>query len=145
MEPSNLSVRIGTSLNDLLEECGGAAGKISKIIVGGPMMGIAQAGIDVPVIKGTSGVLFLSKDEARVFDETACIRCGKCVNTCPMSLMPLAYAKLVKKERWMELDDYNIEDCMECGSCAYACPSRIPLVQYVKTVKKELFYIRKRS
>ena len=143
-EPLNLSVRIGTSIKELLGECGSAINKISKVIMGGPMMGIAQAEIDTPVIKGTSGILFLSADEARHFNETACIRCGKCVNVCPMNLMPLSYARFVKKERWKELDSYNIDDCMECGSCAYICPARIPLVHYVKTGKRELFYMRKR-
>jgi electron transport complex protein RnfC len=81
----------------------------------------------------------LSEDEAGVFDEIACIRCGKCVNVCPMDLLPLAYAKFVKKERWEELNSYNIDDCMECGSCSYICPSRIPLIQYVKVGKRELF------
>ena len=101
-------------------------------------MGIAQYTLDIPIIKGTTGVLFLSKDEALSFDETTCIRCGKCVNACPMNLLPLAYAKLVKREKWNSLTSYNIEDCIECGSCSYSCPSRIPLVQYIKVGKKEL-------
>ncbi len=142
-EPSNLKVRIGTSIKDLLDECGGAVKEISKLIVGGPMMGIAQPTMDTPVIKGTTGVLFLSEDEARFFDETTCIKCGRCVDACPMNLLPSVYAKLVKKEKWEKLDDYNIDDCIECGACSYLCPGRIPLVQYVKTGKRELFYMRK--
>lgn len=142
-EPLNLNVRIGASVKDLLDECGGLRREISKVIVGGPMMGIAQCTLDIPVIKGTTGVLFLSEDEARVFDEIACIKCGRCVDTCPMNLLPLAYAKFVKKERWDELDNYNIDDCIECGACSYVCPGRIPLIQYVKVGKRELFYRRK--
>lgn len=142
-ESLNLNVRIGTSIKDLLDECGGLRRDISKVIVGGPMMGIAQCTLEVPVIKGTTGVLFLSEDEAVVFDEITCIKCGRCVNVCPMSLLPLAYAKLVKKEKWEELENYNIDDCMECGACSYVCPSRIPLIQYVKVGKRELFYRKK--
>jgi electron transport complex protein RnfC len=144
-KPLNLNVRIGTSVKDLLDECGGLNKDISKVIIGGPMMGIAQFTLDIPVIKGTTGVIFLSKDEARVSDETTCIRCGRCVDTCPMNLLPLVYGKFVKKDKWDELEKYNVEDCMECGSCAYACPSRVPIVQYVKVGKRELFYRKKGS
>ena len=138
-EPSNLKVRIGTSLKDLAEECGGLKKDIAKLIVGGPMMGIAQYTLDVPVIKGMSGVLFLSKEETRLFDEMPCVKCGRCVDSCPMDLLPYLYAKFVKKEKWDKLEGHNIDDCMECGSCAYVCPSRIPLVQYIKTGKRVLF------
>ncbi len=144
-EPLNLNVRIGTSVKELFNECGGAVKEISKVIVGGPMMGVAQPTMEIPVIKGTTGILFLSEDESRVFDEIACIRCGRCVNVCPMNLLPLVYAKLVKKDRWGDLENYNIDDCMECGACSYVCPSRVQLVQYVKTGKRELFYRRKGS
>ena len=143
MEPLNLNVRIGTSVKELLDECGGTVKEVSKVIVGGPMMGIAQPTMEIPVIKGTTGILFLSEDKARIFDEMACIRCGRCVDVCPMNLLPSMYVKFAKKERWQELDNYNIDDCIECGACAYVCPSRIPLVQYIKTGKRELFYGRK--
>jgi len=142
-EPVNMKVRIGTVIGELLEECGGPVRPVSKVIVGGPMMGAAQPGTDAPVTKGTTGVLFLSEKKARVFDEISCIKCGRCVDACPMNLLPLVYAKFVKKEKWDRLSRYNIDDCIECGSCAYVCPSRIPLVQYIKTGKRELFYIRK--
>lgn len=142
-DPLNLNVRIGTSVGELLDECGGTVKEISKVIVGGPMMGIAQPTMDIPVIKGTTGILFLSEKEARVFDEISCIRCGKCVNVCPMNLLPYLYVKFTKKEKWEDLNNYHISDCMECGACAYVCPSRIPLVQYIKTGKRELFYRRK--
>ena len=137
--PLNLNVRIGTSVKELVDECGGLRSTISKVVVGGPMMGIAQYTLDIPVIKGTTGILFLSKDEARVYDEIACIRCGRCVNVCPMNLLPFAYGKFVKKEKWEELQNYNIDDCIECGVCSYVCPSRIPLIQYAKVGKRELF------
>ncbi len=144
-EPLNIAVRIGTAVRQLVDdECGGFVRDVSKIIVGGPMMGIAQPTFDFPVIKGISGVLFLSERYAPVFDETACIRCGRCVNVCPMNLLPLVYAKLVKAQKWEQLKGYYIADCMECGSCAYVCPARIPLVQYVKTGKRELLKRQKK-
>jgi len=143
-EPLNLNVRIGTSVKDLLGECGGLKKDIAKLIVGGPMMGIAQYTLDIPVIKGISGILFLSRDEAYLFDEMPCVKCARCVNVCPMNLLPLVYGKFVKKESWDELEKYNIDDCMECGSCSYVCPSRIPLIQYIKVGKRELFDRRKR-
>lgn len=143
-EPLNLNVRIGASVRGLLEECGGLKKDIAKLIVGGPMMGIAQYTLDIPVIKGMSGILFLSGDAARIFDEMPCVKCARCVNACPMSLLPLVYGKFVKKEKWDELERYNIDDCMECGSCSYVCPSRIPLVQYIKVGKRELFNRKKK-
>ncbi|MBL7071855.1 MAG: electron transport complex subunit RsxC [Candidatus Omnitrophica bacterium] len=142
-EPQNLSVRIGTSVRDLLDECGGLKGDPVKVIFGGPMMGIAQYTLDIPVIKGMSGILFLSDREARIFDESPCIRCGKCVNACPMSLLPLMYAKFVKKDKWDKIEKYNIDDCMECGACSYVCPSKIPIIQYIKVGKSELFRQKK--
>lgn len=138
-EPLNLNVRIGTTAGELLEECGGAVRGISKVVAGGPIMGIAQCTMEVPVIKGTSGVLFLSSAAACIFDEMPCIKCARCVDACPMNLLPLMYAKFVKKEKWGELDDCNIEDCIECGACSYVCPGRIPLVHYIKTGKKGTF------
>ena len=144
-EPLNLHVRIGTNVRDLVAQCGGLKKEASKVIFGGPMMGIAQCALDIPVIKGTTGIILLSKDEASIFEETTCIRCGKCVNVCPMNLLPLTYAKFVKKEKWDKLESHNVDDCMECGSCSYICPSRIPLIQYIKAGKRELFYKRKGS
>ncbi|MEA3305279.1 MAG: electron transport complex subunit RsxC [Candidatus Omnitrophota bacterium] len=144
-EPMNLNVRIGTLVKDIINECGGIIRDISKALVGGPMMGIAQCTMDIPVIKGMTGILFLSDDEARIFDEETCIRCARCVDACPMNLLPLSYAKLVKKEKFDALKNYNIEDCMECGACAYVCPSRIPLVQYIKAGKRELFYGKEKA
>lgn len=144
-EPLNLNVRIGTTVQDLISECGGLKKDVAKVIMGGPMMGIAQYTFDVPVIKGTTGIIFLSKEKTRIFEEITCIRCGRCVNACPMDLVPLAFAKLVKKERWEVLGAYNVDDCMECGSCSYVCPSRIPLVQYIKLGKREIFNRKKRT
>ena len=112
--------------------------KPDKVIFGGPMMGIAQPDMDVPVLKGTSGVLFFSQALAAVLEEGPCLRCAKCVDVCPMRLSPTGIMKNVKKKSWDLAEELCIADCMECGSCSYVCPARIPLVQYVKEGKSAI-------
>jgi len=136
--PKNLKVHIGTPIQDLIEFCGGYYSDPGKIIMGGPMMGIAQYTTQVPVIKGTSGIVIFPESVTKSLKEFPCIRCAKCVDACPMFLLPLYYPKLVKKNNIEDLKEYNIMDCVECGSCAFVCPSRIPIVQYVKTGKMKL-------
>jgi len=135
-QPQNLWVRLGTLFSDVVSQCGGLVGNPENIIAGGPMMGIAQYTLDVPLIKGTSGILILS--EAETFPEGDCIRCGKCIDVCPVNLMPTMIAQNVKRKDWASVKRYSPFDCMECGSCAYVCPARIPLVQYIKWGKEEL-------
>ncbi len=137
-EPKNLRVRIGTLFSYLIEECGGLNGKIGKVIAGGPMMGIAQYTLDVPVVKGTSGILVLSADEVSVEEYGPCIRCGRCIDCCPMGLQPSIISILVEKGRYDEARGYDCMDCFECGTCAYVCPARRPLVQFIKLAKLEL-------
>ena len=140
----NFIVRIGTSVQDVVNECcGGFTEEPAKIILGGPMMGIAHYTLDIPIIKGMSGVLFLSKSEAEILEETACIKCGKCVDVCPMNMIPTHIARNIKKDNVAELEGLNVNDCMECGACAFECPARIPLVQYIKLAKAKLRTIRK--
>ncbi len=134
--PGNYTIRVGTLIEDLIELCGiKMTAEPRKILVGGPMMGIAQTGISVPVLKNTSGILFLSDKAAPLYDERQCIRCAKCVDVCPMRLFPTDMMRNVKKENWDNMEDLYISDCMECGSCTYICPARIPLVQYIKEGK----------
>ena len=140
--PSNLLVRIGTPLKDILEYCG-LKENAKAIIMGGPMMGIAQHTLDVPVIKGTSGILVLTEEQIARDEEQPCIRCCRCVDHCPVGLFPTTLAKLVKAERWEELGEYNIMDCIECGCCTYVCPSKIPIVQLIKWGKNEFRKIKK--
>ena len=136
-EPGNYIVRIGTLFRDVVERLGGFQEEPAKIIMGGPMMGIAQYSLDVPVMKGTTGVIFLSKKEAKTFEELPCIKCAKCVDICPVNLVPTEIVRMVKYSRWHYLDELHPVDCMECGSCAYSCPSRIPIVQYIKLAKQK--------
>jgi electron transport complex protein RnfC len=133
--PSNLKVRIGTPLESLLGECGPLNGPVAKVIFGGPMMGIAQWSWQTPAIKSTSGIVLLSPFEADLPQESACIKCAKCVDVCPMNLVPTHLKRLVTQGYWDRLERYNVSDCIECGCCAYICPSRIPLVQYIKLGK----------
>ncbi len=135
-EPKNLRVRIGTPISDLIEECGGFNGQQGKIIIGGPMMGLAQFTAEVPVIKGTSGILVLT--DALGDEEITCIRCGKCIQSCPLYLMPNMISLYAKRGRFDEAKGYGALDCIECGACAYGCPARIPLVQWIKYAKSEL-------
>ncbi|NQS89043.1 4Fe-4S dicluster domain-containing protein, partial [Patescibacteria group bacterium] len=97
----------------------------------------SQYTLDVPVIKGTSGILVLGREDSLFLKEEPCIKCSRCVDHCPMGLLPTILAKLVKKERWEILGDYDIMDCIECGCCCYVCPSKIPLVQLMKLGKAE--------
>ncbi|MCK4682645.1 electron transport complex subunit RsxC, partial [Candidatus Bipolaricaulota bacterium] len=133
--PKNLLARFGTSASSLIEECGGADPSADEVIFGGPMMGIAQSRADTPIIKGTNCILVKMSD---VREEHDCIRCGRCIETCPMGLMPLMFVNLVKKEDYESLADYHIANCVECGACAYSCPAKIPIVSYIKTGKVEL-------
>ena len=144
VEPSNLLARIGTPVKDLADVCGGFKKDVRKIIFGGPMMGLAQAALDTPIIKGTSGVVFLSKDEAREYPETNCIRCARCVDVCPVNLVPADIARSAKKGKCAEAIGHNIEDCVECGACSYECPAKIPLFQWIKIGKEEVLKLRRR-
>ncbi|MBE9513216.1 MAG: electron transport complex subunit RsxC [Chloroflexi bacterium] len=133
--PKNLLTRFGTSLRNLIEYCGGMDGKANKVILGGPMMGIAQFDLDFPVVKGTNSVLVTEGTPIR---EQDCISCGKCIEICPMRLMPTVLARYAKAGRYDECKEAYIDDCFECGACSYTCPANIPIVQYIKVAKKEL-------
>ena len=127
-EPKNLEARIGTPIEKLIDACGGFKEAPNKLLAGGPMMGVAQFSLDVPVLKGTNAFLAFCGDEDRRVEEPNCIRCGKCINACPMHLMPMlmnAYGNANQYDKCVEL---GAMDCIECGSCAYVCPARIPLV-----------------
>jgi len=131
-EPKNLLVRIGTPVSELVEICGGLTDGSEEVIAGGPMMGNAMISLTTPVTKGMNCVLVKSREKMQ---EQSCIKCGRCVDICPMGLMPLMYVKFVKSGMNEACEDYYVSNCIECGSCAYVCPSCIPIVGYIKTAK----------
>jgi electron transport complex protein RnfC len=133
--PANFKVRIGTPIGNLLEECGGFSTTPGKIVAGGPMMGFAVADPGVPVVKGTSGILALSKKQSRPELQTPCIGCGRCVASCPFGLSPTTLYKWIEHREYDEAMAGGLMDCKECGCCGYVCPSRIPLVQGLKLGK----------
>jgi Na+-translocating ferredoxin:NAD+ oxidoreductase subunit C len=137
-EPSNVLVKIGTPISSVIEQCGGIKGKASKLIVGGPMMGIAQYTMDAPIIKGVSGILLLSQKHTGFKAEQYCIRCGKCKQSCPVKLIPTEIAKAAEYGRFEIATMLNAADCIECGCCSYVCPSNIPLVQLIKYAKRAI-------
>lgn len=141
-EPANLIVPVGTKLRDLLAACGGLTADAEEIVFGGPMMGIAQSSLDVPIVKGTTGVIVLTTPNVNPADSFPCIRCGRCLEACPVFLNPSALADYARKSRYEEMEDLHLMDCMLCGSCSYVCPSKIPLAQLFQASKVA---IRKRK
>lgn len=139
-KPGNWIIPFGTKLRDILEVCGGFTRDAQEVVLGGPMMGIAQGNLDAPILKGTGGVLVLTRDECRTKDTYPCIRCGHCLDACPIFLNPQLLGSLAKAERYAEMLDQNLNDCMLCGCCSYVCPSNIPLSQLFMVAKT---YLRK--
>jgi len=134
-QPKNVMVPIGTSLQALFDYCGGFKSTPHKVLMGGPMMGIAQYSLETSVIKNTNAILAFDKAEGDLPSESACIRCGRCVEACPMNLLPLEINRLVLANKIDELERYLILDCIECGSCSYTCPSKRHLVQSIRIGK----------
>jgi electron transport complex protein RnfC len=137
-KPANFMVRIGTSVNELIEAAGGLPEDTGKVISGGPMMGKALNTTDVPVTKGTSGILIIPEGESRRGKVMDCIRCSKCVSVCPMGLEPYLLMPLVEKAIYDKAEKEKVMDCIECGSCSYTCPSFRPLLDYIRLGKAEV-------
>ncbi|MFC2163654.1 electron transport complex subunit RsxC [Acidobacteriota bacterium] len=142
-EPKNLIARIGTPFQDVIDFCGGAKEEANLLIMGGPMMGLSQWTYDIPVIKGTSGILaWIASDPPF---EHSCIRCSRCVDHCPMRLVPTQLMKYVKVDYLEEAEGWGILDCVECGCCQYTCPAKIPLVHWIRLGKSKVISLKRRK
>ena len=144
-DPQNLLIKIGTLYSEIVEQCGGFKEEPGKVISGGPMMGLAQSTLEQPVIKGTSGILCLSKQEASLPQPENCIRCGKCVEICPAFLQPIYISAYSLKYDFEKAEEYRALDCIECGSCSFICPSKRPLLQSIRVAKKEIISNRRKQ
>ena len=136
--PQNFLVRIGTPFKDLIDAAGGLTDETERVVSGGPMMGIAQTDLSVPVIKATNAILCLPEDENGAAENPVCLRCGKCVAVCPMGLQPLYMYRYSCCGQLKELKRLNLMDCIECGCCAYTCPGKLPLVEQFRKGKSLL-------
>ncbi|MBK6345165.1 MAG: electron transport complex subunit RsxC [Bacteroidales bacterium] len=137
-KPNNLLVRIGTPVNKLIEFAGGLPEDTGKVINGGPMMGKALSSLEVPVTKGTSGIVVMTQKESRRTSVINCIRCARCISVCPMGLEPVLLAQLSENQLFEEAEKEKILDCMECGSCHYTCPAGRPLLDYLRLGKNKV-------
>lgn len=136
--PKNVIAPVGTPLAAVLDFCGGVTEDAAMVIVGGPMMGVAQHDLTAPLMKATSGIVVLTRTEVERREETACLRCGTCVDACPLHLVPTRLARLSELGRDEDAESLGVTVCMECGTCAYACPANIPLVQWIRLGKKRV-------
>lgn len=143
--PKNVLVRIGTMLKDIVDYCGGFNGEPGKLITGGPMMGVTQFTLEIPVIKGTSGVLILPEDMTKPERVRPCTKCAKCVDVCPMNLMPLFISMYALNDDFDNAEKYHALDCIECGCCSYICPCKRPLVESIRQAKREILAKRRKQ
>ena len=143
-EPKNVRIPLGTSIDTVLEFCGGTKDNVYKIISGGPMMGAAQWDYNAVVMKNTSAILVFS-DKHKNDAQPACIHCGKCVSVCPMHLMPNYLAQFSKDGNDEMAEEFNILSCVECGCCTYTCPGSVPIVQYIRTEKGKILAAKKKA
>ena len=135
-KPSNLLVRVGTPISELIEKVGGLPEDTGKVISGGPMMGKSISSLDIPITKGSSGILVMQEKESSRTEVLTCIRCGKCVHACPMGLEPFHISLVARRQNWEEAEKSHVMDCIECGSCQFACPAGRPLLDYMRVGKQ---------
>ena len=143
--PMNIRVPLGTSVRELIDLCGGFKEQPVKILSGGPMMGTALRSIDIPVVKGTSGILALTKNSAHLREESACIRCGRCVAACPMGIMPNELNPLILIRDYVTFEEKGGLNCIECGSCTYSCPASRHLTQSCRDGKATIMAMRRKA
>ena len=141
--PKNLIAKVGTTIADIIDYCGGVTDNAVKVVVGGPMMGVAQYAFSAPIMKATSGILVLTAEEVNANKETPCLRCGMCVEACPLNLTPTRLARVTQLERLEDAEELNITLCMECGTCTFTCPANIPLVQWIRLGKQRVQAIQR--
>lgn len=144
-EPKNLIVKIGTLFQEVIDQAGGFKGTPGKVIMGGPMMGLSQYTTEVPVIKGSGGILVLNEEEVLEQKVSPCIKCGKCLTACPVFLQPLFISAYALKKDFQGAEKYGALDCVECGSCSFVCPAKRPLVESIRFAKREILAKRKKS
>jgi electron transport complex protein RnfC len=145
VNPGNWRFRIGTPISKAIELAGGINTQPAKLLLGGPMMGMAQNSLDVTVMKNTSGILLIPVETVSQYTSEPCIRCGKCVTACPMDILPATISQAVENGRFDWAEQLNVLACIECGSCSYLCPSRRPLNQHFKRAKSEIMAARKKQ
>ncbi len=138
VNPSNWQLKLGTPISKAIELAGGVKYNPTKLILGGPMMGFTQKSLDVTVMKNTSGILLLDNKNVSQFQSSPCIRCGKCLDICPMNILAGTLSVAIESEDFELAEDLNVMDCIECGSCAYVCPAHRPLVQHYRRGKAEV-------
>lgn len=144
-QPLNLRVKFGTSIEEVIEAAGGFNEPPVKVISGGPLMGIALSSLDTPVMKGTSGVLCLTKEQAKLEEESSCIRCGKCMDACPMYLNPTKLNSLVLRGKYEDFEAFHGMDCIECACCSYVCPAKRHLTQTCREGKRTININRRKK
>ncbi len=137
-KPSNFLVRIGTPVSELISAAGGIPTDTAKVVNGGPMMGKAVVDVNVPVTKGTSGVIVFPATESKRKTESVCIRCAKCVSVCPMGLEPYLLTRMSQRMMFENMEHERVLDCIECGSCSFTCPANLPLLDYIRLGKSEV-------
>jgi electron transport complex protein RnfC len=137
-QPKNLLVPIGVSYGELIDACGGLTADAARVVAGGPMMGFTISQMNTPVTKGTSGLTVLTEADVRQAEETNCVRCGRCVDVCPLNLVPTKMALASRHKDWDLAKQYHLPACCECGCCAYICPARLPLVQLMRMGKAQM-------
>jgi len=137
-KPSNLMVRVGTQISELIDKAGGIPQGTGKVVGGGPMMGKALVSIEAPIVKGSSGILVFDEKEEKRLEPQNCIRCARCITVCPMGLEPVLLAQYSENEMFDLAEENSIMDCMECGSCHYTCPANRPLLDYIRVGKNKV-------
>lgn len=143
--PQNLWIKVGTPLNEIIEQCDGYSKEPGKLILGGPMMGLAQDSDQLPATKTTSGILVLDKVEGELPQAEQCMKCGKCVSICPAFLQPLYISAYALQDDFEKAQAFHALDCIECGSCSFICPSKRPLLHSIRVAKREILAKRRRS